>query len=75
METQACRGLRGNREEATAAAVQGGVRAGGDAGLGLHAGFIGARRPGVWQAGTRWRISWDSSLSLDCLREKRDMAD
>jgi hypothetical protein len=28
-----------------------GAQAGGDAGLGLHAGFIGARRPGVWQTG------------------------
>jgi hypothetical protein len=33
--------VRGNREEAAAAAVQGGGRAGGDAGLGLRAGFIG----------------------------------
>jgi hypothetical protein len=38
-------------------AVQGeGVRAGGDAGLGLRAGFIGAWRPRVWQAGMRQRI-------------------
>jgi hypothetical protein len=37
-------------------AVQGGVRARGDAGLGLREGFIGARRPGVWQARMRRRI-------------------
>jgi hypothetical protein len=36
--------------------VKEGARAGGDAGLGLRAGFIGARRPRVWQAGTRRRI-------------------
>jgi hypothetical protein len=36
--------------------VKEGARAGGDAALGLHAGFIGARRPGIWQAGTRRRI-------------------
>jgi hypothetical protein len=33
-----------------------GARAGGDAALGLRAGFIEARRSGVWQAGTRRRI-------------------
>jgi hypothetical protein len=33
-----------------------GARAGGNAALGLRAGFIGARRSGVWQAGTRRRI-------------------
>jgi hypothetical protein len=33
-----------------------GARAGGDAGLGLRAGFIGAQRPKVWQAGMRRRI-------------------
>jgi hypothetical protein len=29
------------------------AQAGGDAGLGLRIGFIGARRPEVWQAETR----------------------
>jgi hypothetical protein len=45
-------GLWGNREEA----MEEGAQAGGDAGLGLHAGFIGAWKPGVWQAGTRRHI-------------------
>jgi hypothetical protein len=33
-----------------------GARAGGDAGLGLRAKFIGIRTPEVWQAGMRQRI-------------------
>jgi hypothetical protein len=45
-------GLRGNREEV----MEEGARVGGDAGLGLRATFIGARKPRVWQAGTRRRI-------------------
>jgi hypothetical protein len=47
-----------------------GARAGGVVGLGLCAGFIGVRRPEVWQAGMRRRIELDSSLSPDYPREK-----
>jgi hypothetical protein len=44
-----CSASRGRVAGCDAAAE--GARVGGDAGLGLCAGFIGARRPGVWQAG------------------------
>jgi hypothetical protein len=51
MQGRSQRPAGGDREEEMTAAVQEGARAGGDAGLGLRAGFIGARRPEVWQVG------------------------
>jgi hypothetical protein len=47
------RGAMHNRVAGYDEAAEEGARAGGDEGLGLHAIFIGAWRPGVWQAGRR----------------------
>jgi hypothetical protein len=51
------------------------VRARGDEGLGLRAGFIGARRLGVWQAGMRRCIGLGLVLESRLPTRKRDWAD